>query len=592
MSGTPDPKRGRYSHSPTDDLFTDDSVTEALNWDQSQRFIPASASPPLTTSPLCVSCSSVVCPPCTHKIRDLKNTETRLQSQSPHVDKDLLQSIPKPIQRPHRTPADKPERVQHFRLPLLSDDMDHQVNAAIVEDIFIDNVYATRSHVNVYHKVDTLSERFTYQSILSHSESEIKQLTLDLNKLPKFTKLAILGPLFQQCTAKLNSIIEKSQVEGYSHVPEQIPTCTQLSTVGSYGLRTLLDSCDNHPNYLFTPKICNQVLTIISCISHILLSIPEVRELVFLDENTEISSPPPSREELILSLAPPPAVSRVTSAYDGIRYTTKPKYPKKTLYNRSDTIDKLSLFDKCTTKDHESYSYSSIVRDLVNQISIILTHPQMNLKIIISCLNMFSKLNVYNPGNGPECVKNLLRDGHLNVIFDLDTHDHSVPSAVMRLYTTIPLTPYFTPCFNLELFKRFISFIRAYQKPVMSILQLKSRLLSLLTNTIQMHPLPFSNCHLFLISDLTQNILSSYSFHNKYKTLIAFRDLLLTIQLAGSFLLRDHPDKLQCKNDKQEQDKLFFQKVDESQVFASIIATFELLENDNLQTHKNVILCS
>ena len=90
------------------------------------------------------------------------------------------------------------------------------VPAPLVLDLFGINQHTTRSHRGVS-CIDSLRNAFSFHSVLSYSESNMRQLTSELNKLPKNSKFDIICPLFEQCTSNLSQLVAKSQVEVYRH---------------------------------------------------------------------------------------------------------------------------------------------------------------------------------------------------------------------------------------------------------------------------------------------------------------------------------------------------------------------------------------
>ena len=585
MSDRPEAKRGRFTPSPTSegDFINYDSVLKVEQWAQSHS----------TLHPLCITCSSAVCRSCVQKLQDLgRNEDIAAQFKlNQHVDIELLQSIPKQKQRPRRKQFDSTASVPHFRLPLLSDTSECHPETTIHGDalsyLIDDDITATRSHMSVENILCKLRESLTPHTVLSRSECELRDITLEeLNNLSKFRKLSIIGQLFQQATSTLSELIAKSQVESYncpfSHSTDQLALYAQLNTVGSYGLMTLLNCCDNYTKYLFTPKLSRQVLSIVTSISQIVQVVPEARELIFLEETFDDANSPFSTDDSSL-------VSQTFPILVGIKCREKANFPTVPLYNKRDSSQEISaLFQHCQLIDPNVYQ--GIAQSLINQVAIVLLHPQMNLEIVVACLNLFSNLNLHNPGKGPECLKNILRDDQLNVLFELalDSLDCNVLTALVRFYSSVPLTPYFVPLFqDNKLFGRCIRFIRESKKTDQVILDLKLKFLSFLTSRIHLHRLPLSKVHLVCISDITQSILSSFSFCDKYTTRNSSENLCLIIRFVYLFLYQQYPAEFHSKSKIQRNDS--FQNI-EDEVFAKSNATFELIQFDNILKHHGLLL--
>ena len=589
MSGSPAPKRGCFSPSPTPsegDFIDYESILEV-----EQR---AQSHPSVHPLPLCSVCSSAVCASCVSRLRNLgMREEIGPQLQ---LDKELLELIPKQKQRPRRKPIDSTAPPPHFRLPLLSETPKCNPETIIHGDalayITDGDMNATRSHMSVDNILARLRESLAPPAVPSHSETELRDIALqELNKLPKFRKLSIIAQLFQQATNSLSVLIEKSQVESYSlpfsHSAEQLALCTQLNTVGSYGLMTLLNSCDNYSRFLFTPKLSRQVLSIVSTISQIIQVVPEVGELIFLEETPDSPSSPFPADDLSL-LPKHSSADQTHSILDGVRCKKKAKFPMLPLDNkRNSSKDNSPLFQQCQLIGLEGYH--SIAQSLINQVAIVLLHPQMNREIAIACLNLFSSLNLHNPGNGPECLKNILRDDQLNVLFELDNLDYNVLTAVVRFYSSIPLTPYFIPLFqDNKLFARCLHFLRENQRPGRVILELKLKTLSFLANRVHLHRLPLGKSYVILISELTQNILSSFSFCDKYKTRNNSEDLFLLIRLVCLFLYREYPAEFLSKVRLQRNSS--FQEISGEEILQKLNATCELLQFDDVLQHQGILL--
>ena len=591
MSGTPEPKRGRFTPSPISsegDFINSDNNAEAEQWAESHSALP----------PLCYTCSSTVCSSCAQRLREIGMGEdvTPHLQLSHEVDRELLKSIPKQKHCPQRKQFDRTPPVPHFRLPLLSDTSESQPDTSnhgnSLSYLIDEDMKATRSHMSVENILSKLKEGLTPQTVVSHSECELRDITLEeLKKLSKFRKLSIISQLFQLATSTLTELIEKSQIESYnlsfSHSTEQLSLYTQLNTVGSYGLMTLLNCYDNYTKYLFTPKLSKQVLSVVSSISQIIQVIPEARELILLEESSDKFSSPCSTDDFSLA---PKSSSGQTNILDGIRCTEKAKFPMVPLYNKRDSHQEISsLMQHCQLIGTDVYH--RIAQSLINQVAIVLLHPQMNREVVVACLNLFSDLNMHNPGNGPECVKNILRDDQLNILFELDNLDSNVLTAVVRFYSSVPLTPYFLPFFqDNKLVERCVYFIERIrnERPDRVMLDLKYKLLSFLANRIHLHRLPLSKTHLVFISDLTQNILSSFSFGDEYKTRNNSEDFLLQIRLACIFLYREYPEKF-CLGKKMKRNNCF-KEISENKVFIKINAMFELLQFDNIKKHRSLLL--
>ena len=157
--------------------------------------------------------------------------------------------------------------------------------------------------------------------------------------------------------------------------------CSQINTVGSYGLPTLLASIEDCQEYLFTPKTCNRVLSVISRVCIIFQIVSDVRKLVYLDDTSEKM---PSQQSISLR-----------TDYIAIQFETKPKFPKVALRNQAEScFDVSSVMESCSIKELDNYS--RIAHELINQIRIILVHPQMTIEVVIACLDMISDVNLYN----------------------------------------------------------------------------------------------------------------------------------------------------------------------------------------------------
>ena len=430
------------------------------------------------------------------------------------------------------------------------------MSAPLVRDLF----EATRSHRDVSH-IDSLKDAFSFHSVLSYSESKMRSLTSELDKLPKYSKFDIICPLLEHCTFNLSQVVAKSQLEVYSHhhtpLGEQLTyySCTQINTVGSYGLVTLLASCEDYPVYLFAPKICNQVLSIISRVSIIFQIVSDVRKLVFLDDSSENVSSPQQNDN-----------SRTD--FIALQFGTKPKFPKIALRKQErDCFGTCSMIKSCSIKKLDNYSY--VAHQLINQIRIILVHPQMNIEVVIACLDMISDFNLYNHGGGTEWLNNLLRDDRMKIIYGTNS---SAANAVMRFYSTVPLTNYFISFFNKEFFERFIVFFQVTQKPSKTLLKSKFKLLSLLSNSANLHDLSIQKTYALFLSELSRELFLSYSYRDRSKTRILSQDILLQLNLLLQTLYRESPP------DSYKNIRTIFENICNGQVYQTINSALELFQ--------------
>lgn len=443
------------------------------------------------------------------------------------------------------------------------------VSVSIGRDLFGTNKHSTRSHRNLSH-INSLRDSFSFHSVLSYSESKMRYLTSELNELPKYTKFDIICPLFEQCTFNLSQLVAKSQVEVYSShrmpLSEQLVyySCTQINTVGSYGRPTLLASIEDYPEYLFTPKICNQVLSIISRVCIIFQIVSDVRKLVYLDDTSE---KPPSPQQRNYS----------RSDFIAIQFETEPKFPRVVLRNKEGDCSGISsVIESCSVKKLDNYSH--IALELINQIRIILVHPQMNIEVVIACLDLISDVNLYNHGGGTEWLSHLLRDDRMSVIFGTN---NSAANAVMRFYSNVPLTNYFISYFNKELFEKFIKFIQETQKPNSTLLKSKFKLLSLLSNSTNLHDLSIQTAYASFLYKLTRNLFISHSFRDKYRTRIMSQDILLQLILLLQTLYRESPP------DTDKKRKTLLRNICVGQDYQTISSVLELFQFEEFpHSHK------
>ena len=491
--------------------------------------------------------------------------QSELQQLNKNVDTELLKSISTSKHSSQKAP------VRQFRVRVTSDREEAVSTASSVPyspPIVLPSwdPPATRSQLGYANLMKLLMRNLSLSSTDPLPESQLKLIALDeLKKFPESQKISILGSAFEQSTSSLSAMLRKG-TEGttarrslYSHFTS---ASTQLNTLESYSLITLLNCYDNHAYYLFTDDIAKRAVTILSTLTQICTDVPRARDLIFAEQKPDSKKILPRRQE----------IDPKRQTVGGLYYTTKLRELGK---NRTRVKTQVPI----PFSDYEIFSltkFQSLGVGLVLKAIECLLHPQINRDVVVACLDLLSALNLYNPGNQLDCLQRVLIDNKLNNAFERENLDVRLVHAIVRFYNTLPLTPLFTHYLTAELFQRFIIFVGNNQKPVRLLFHTKSLILYFLAKTVDMHKQSLVQASINHVSGLSQMILRSKDF-----SWVDTDDLLLQVRMLFFFLSRDNP-KLFINSSKSMKKNAAIKTVKGikrlREVFANLKAAFALLD--------------